>query len=515
MPTSSFTADGHVSGVSASARPPASLLGTQIDRFRFEAVLGQGGLGVVYRAYDVKLKRPVAIKVLSAGASAPERLLAEARSAAPLAHPAIATIYDVQYVEGLAFLVMELLAGCTLRSQITTGALPMPRALGIARDVAAGLACAHAEGIVHRDLKPENVMIAPSGTAKILDFGLARDVAGDASAQPHADDAPRAEALTGVAGTRHYMSPEQAAGRRAGPASDVFSFGVLLYEILAGRRPFAPRGEPDPSLWREDSWRIDLPLRSLAAVPRSLDDVVARCLRLDPAHRFPSGTELVAALRDVRLERPARRGVVAAVAVCAIGTVAAIAGISRSRSPPGPAALPAHTHLARSTITAAGQTWEVIDGTWRADGGDLVGRTGHVQTTTDVADAALTVDVVFPPDAFATLGIGFRYSLAGDDPRAQNGYGFNVRPGPEIASFVGENSDWSALGAGYHRTTALHAGVNHVVVTMRGSSFTVDIDGTRVDAFQDERWPKGRVNLWAAAAETRFARVTVGALRGP
>jgi len=497
-----------------------SLVGRELGQFRVEARIGAGGLGVVYRAYDAKLKRPVAIKILAYGGGHVDRLLAEARSAAALTHPSIATIYDVQQVSGLAFLVMELVPGCTLREELARGRLGASRVVAIACQVAAAMDRAHRVGIVHRDLKPENVMITPDDAAKILDFGLARDVSayapgvGERSGSSHAPgDAPEATpAVTGVVGTRHYLSPEQATGELADPRSDVFSFGVMLHEMVTGQRPFESRAEPDPRRWGVDAFsRVTLPRAALRPVERVID----RCLELDPKKRFASGGEILAALPHIGSSRaygvPRAALVVTAFAMASVAayeTWHQTRGTSPAPAPAAPAA-PRPVSVERRTLAAAGQTWEVIDGEWSRDGDALVGRSGHIQTTRDLRDAVLEVDVDFPDGKAATVGLGFRYSLTGDDPRAQCGYGVNFRPGPEIATFLGENGEWGAIGDGYHRSSALHEGKNHFVIRMAGTSFTVEANGQPVEAFTDARWPSGRVNFWVARTEGRFSNVRI------
>jgi predicted Ser/Thr protein kinase len=270
-------------------------LGTHLGQFRVEARLGKGGLGVVYRAYDEKLKRAVALKVLADTSSmAGAHLLEEARAAASLTHPSIAAIHDVQHQDGVTFIVMELVPGTTLRAEIDRGPIDPTTVTGYACDIAAGLARAHASGIVHRDLKPENVMVTPDGTAKILDFGLAREA-------PEAAPPSGEAGVTGIAGTPAYMAPEQARGGRVDARADVFSLGVVLYEMLAGKRPFArPRtGE----LLGSGERRLVAPLGSVAPrTPEELVRIVELCLAMDRGSRFANGGDVLDALRS--LDRP-------------------------------------------------------------------------------------------------------------------------------------------------------------------------------------------------------------------
>ena len=322
-PTASASLQGTVREVPRRMDPE---VGSFLGSFRVEGRLGEGGLGIVYRAYDEKLKREVALKVLvDRSASQAAALLEEARAAASLTHPAIAAIHDVQQWEGLAYIVMELVSGTPLRAQIKGGPIPWRTAVRYARDVAAGLARAHQGGIVHRDLKPENVMITPEGGAKILDFGLARAAA---DAPPSSRGAKGTEVLTGIAGTPSYMAPEQARGRRVDARADVFSFGVMLYEMLAAKRPFPKRtSDEDGSELPADAWRVVEPLdRAAPGVPQDLVRIVGRCLELEKAARFADGGELLTALQTIPVaDAPAQRTRGLKVALFALAGVAVIA----------------------------------------------------------------------------------------------------------------------------------------------------------------------------------------------
>ena len=262
--------------------------------------LGSGGMGEVYRAEDERLGRAVALKVLPLGiAKNPEalaRLEGEARAAARLSHPGIVTLFDIVADDSGAFLTMELVSGRPLRDALRAGPLPLGRALQVATEVAAALAHAHAAGIVHRDLKPENVMIASDGRARILDFGLAVTVVapGDASA----DDVTTALRLTrpgAVVGTVAYMAPEQAAGGAIDARADQFALGVMLHEMLTGRRPFSGGSvmEVLTAILRDPP--AALPPAIEARCP-GLQAVVSRCLARTAGNRYASTTDLVAVL---------------------------------------------------------------------------------------------------------------------------------------------------------------------------------------------------------------------------
>ena len=216
------------------------MVGRSLSHFRIVAEIGAGGMGTVYRAEDEKLRRTVALKVLSpdsTGVEGPRRLLREARTAAAISHPNVASVFDVGEVDGIAFIVMEYVEGVTLRSRLDEGRLPTAEALAIAHQIAKGLAAAHEARVVHRDLKPENVVLARDGQVKILDFGLARPLgkavtgeAGDGHDAPTVSVNLTAEGA--ILGTVSYMSPEQVQGRRVNTCSDLFSFGVVLHEML-------------------------------------------------------------------------------------------------------------------------------------------------------------------------------------------------------------------------------------------------------------------------------------------
>ena len=280
----------------AQSLPPGTCLGP----YRLLDLLGKGGMGEVYRAQDPKLGREVAIKVLPAAfAESAERLRRfghEARAASALNHPNILTIYELGTHEGSPFLVMELLEGQTLRELMNQGRLTVDRVAELGRQVATGLAAAHARGIVHRDLKPENLFLTRDDVVKILDFGLAKR-------RYLGEEEPTAAAtsLTGigmVVGTLSYMSPEQATGKDVGFASDQFSLGVVLYEMLAGRRPFAGDSvaETLAAIVRDEP----APLEGLVpGIPADLAAIVQRCLAKDPAGRHGDDTELAAALAAV------------------------------------------------------------------------------------------------------------------------------------------------------------------------------------------------------------------------
>jgi serine/threonine-protein kinase len=279
--------------------------GDRLGPYQIQALLGVGGMGEVYRGRDTRLGREVALKVISprlvGDPSLRRRFELEARAASVLNHPSIVTVYDVGESEGVSWIAMEWVEGRTLRQAIAGGPLPLRDVVSIARQVADGLAAAHAKGVVHRDLKPENVMLTGDGRSKILDFGLARQTLGEAlegpashvgTLTPPPSDATREGTILGTVG---YMSPEQAAGRPADFRSDQFSLGLIVYEMLAGRRAFErPTAvETLSAVIREEP----VALSSLRpGLPEALLGLIARCLAKRPEERFASTRELAAAL---------------------------------------------------------------------------------------------------------------------------------------------------------------------------------------------------------------------------
>jgi Serine/threonine protein kinase len=282
----------------------------RLGPYEILALLGVGGMGEVYRGRDTRLGRDVALKVISprrlGDPDLRRRFELEARAASVLNHPSIVTIYDVGDTGGVAWIAMEWVEGRTLREALleADGPLPLRDALTIARQIAEGLAAAHAKGVVHRDLKPENVMLAADGRSKILDFGLARQtlvdsLEGSGSGIETLAGLPNAQTFEGtILGTVGYMSPEQASGRPVDFRSDQFALGLIAYEMLAGRRAFSrPTAvETLSAVIREEP----VPLSSLRTdVPRALQDLIARCLAKRPEDRFASTRELAAALESL------------------------------------------------------------------------------------------------------------------------------------------------------------------------------------------------------------------------
>jgi eukaryotic-like serine/threonine-protein kinase len=283
----------------------------QIGRYRVAATLGAGGMGIVYRAYDEKLQRNVAIKLLHGQSDAASRaqLLQEARASSALNHPAICTVYEVEDQGDQSFIVMELVEGRPMSDLIPQDGFPFDSVRGYGLQVADALAHAHARGVIHRDVKPSNILVTAQGRIKVLDFGLGRHVGphlADRTTESHQTAAGGA-----LAGTLAYMAPEQLRGERASARCDVWSLGVLLYELATGHRPYSG----DTQFTLSASILADVPRPLPARVPAGMKRVVSRCLAKDPIERYQDGGQVHAALEALEASQPspapsrsARRG---------------------------------------------------------------------------------------------------------------------------------------------------------------------------------------------------------------
>jgi len=342
------------------------LIGRTLSHYHITAAIGAGGMGEVYRANDTKLGRDVALKVLSAQmAHDPNRLARfqrEARSVAALNHPHIVTIFSVEEAEGVHFLTMELVEGQSLERLIPAGGLPVERIVEIASALADALTAAHEKGIVHRDLKPANVMLTDDGRVKVLDFGLAKDVRAGRSSDATQTFAGQT-AMGVVMGTPTYMSPEQVAGRVLDHRTDIFSLGVILYEMASGRRPFegASSAELASAILRD----TPRPLSEFRAdLPEELGMLIQRCLDKDPQDRFPSARDLRDALRGVTASAPLIR---TATAPAPRPVVEGNSGAARAEEGFWVAVLPFKYNGANADLTALaeGLTEEIVTGLFR------------------------------------------------------------------------------------------------------------------------------------------------------
>ena len=359
------------------------MIGRRLAHYEITAKLGEGGMGVVYRARDGRLERDVALKVLpEATAGDPERLerfTREAKIVAGLSHPNIVTLHSVEEADGVRFLTMELVDGKTLDRLIPRGGMDLDRVFELAIPIADAVAAAHEAGVTHRDLKPANVMVTRDGRVKVLDFGLARLEAGAPAATEALTEAITQEGM--VVGTVHYMSPEQAKGEPVDARSDTFSLGALLYEMVTGRRPFSGRSSAElvSAILRDDPPPVSELKEEL---PYHLGRIVQRCLEKDPRKRYQAAL-------DVRNELEGlRREVDSGVARSSSGGVPAARDASREGRPWAIAvwALVAVVALAAAYL-----------GTRRGGGRD----TGETAAPDAVAEAGRTMLVVLP---FENLG---------------------------------------------------------------------------------------------------------------
>jgi serine/threonine protein kinase len=281
------------------------LIGETLGHYRIVDKIGEGGMGEVYRAHDERLGREVAIKVLPAEVSSdPDRLARferEAKAVAALTHPNIVTLHTIEETDGRRFITMELVTGRTLAELIPHDGMALARVLEIALPLADALAAAHEKGVVHRDLKPNNVMVDDDGRVKILDFGLAK-------LRPEPSSVEGSEILTEtltreghVVGTLPYMAPEQVRGERVDTRSDLYSFGVMLYEMATGDRPF--RGETSADLASAILTDAPQPLEEQRPdLPWRMGSIVERCLEKEPNRRTQSALDLCHELEDFSQE---------------------------------------------------------------------------------------------------------------------------------------------------------------------------------------------------------------------
>ena len=395
------------------------MIGRQLSHYEILERIGEGGMGVVYKARDTHLDRLVAIKILPADkVNNPDRrrrFVQEARAASALNHPGIVTIHDIAEHNGVDFMAMELVAGRTLDHVVPRGGLRLRSVLDYGMQIADALAAAHAGGIVHRDLKPSNVMVTDHGQVKLLDFGLAKLVErGALPAEARTATSPPAFTIDGaIVGTIAYMAPEQAEGKSTDPRVDVFSFGAVLYEMVTGERAF--QGDSPLStltaVLREEPKPIG---HAAEGPPRELERIITRCLRKDPDRRWQSMADVRVALRELKEESdsgaPAitaaaqvrasrsRRILVMAAAAALLLLVAVIAALaSRNRSlpslpsRPGPS-VPLTTYRGREQQPTLSPDGNSVAFTWNGEAEDnwdiwvaLIGGGSPLRLTSDPA----------------------------------------------------------------------------------------------------------------------------------
>jgi len=283
------------------------VIGQTLSHYRILEEIGRGGMGVVYQALDLKLNRKIALKVLpsdsEAGPERKARFIQEAQAAAALKHPNVAVIYEVDAADGVDFITMELVEGEKLSESISRGSLPAAWVVEVAVGVGRGLVAAHERHVIHRDLKPANVMVTKDGHPKIIDFGLAKLTASFGEAESEDDTAARLQTQSGmIVGTASYMSPEQARGGTVDHRTDIFSFGVLLFELLSGELPFRGSTAMDTlgAILRSEPAELEIPSGEISTSSQALNRIVTKCLAKDPNHRFQTMNEVLAELDGVR-----------------------------------------------------------------------------------------------------------------------------------------------------------------------------------------------------------------------
>src|ERR1700723_1236004 len=302
----------------------APLLGRTISHYKIVEKLGGGGMGVVYRAEDIKLKRQVALKFLPEDVAKDrislERFEREAQAASALNHPNISTIYDIDDSGDVPFIAMELLRGSTLKHRIAGGPLPLDLILDTGIQVADALEAAHAEGIIHRDIKPANIFITDRGQAKVLDFGLAKQVGATKNigetvtpgpGLPESD--PNLPSPGPSLGTVAFMSPEQVRGEKLDARTDLFSFGLVLYEMSTGRQAFA--GATSGVIFAAILEREPVPATRLnPELPAKLDEIIVKALEKDPKLRYQHAGDMRADLQRLKRDTDSGRSGRAALA---------------------------------------------------------------------------------------------------------------------------------------------------------------------------------------------------------
>ncbi|MFH1573391.1 MAG: serine/threonine-protein kinase, partial [Acidobacteriota bacterium] len=267
------------------------MIDKMLRHYRIVEKLGEGGMGIVYKAEDTKLRRTAALKFLRPGltgeADAATRFLQEAQAAAALDHPNICSVYEIGEADGRTYIAMAYVEGKSLKQTIESGPVDIGEALHIAIQIAEGLKEAHARGVIHRDIKPGNIMLTHKGLVKIMDFGLAKTSWGE--------DITRSATTVG---TVAYMSPEQASGLKVDHRTDLWALGCILYEMLSGRRAFM--GDHDHAVIHAIMYEEAQPLSMLReSIAGDLEAVLRKCLQKDPQHRYRNSAELLEALRSV------------------------------------------------------------------------------------------------------------------------------------------------------------------------------------------------------------------------
>jgi tRNA A-37 threonylcarbamoyl transferase component Bud32/predicted esterase len=423
------------------------MVGATVSHYRVISELGVGGMGVVYLAEDDRLNRKVALKFIAPSvvedSVARTRLLREAQAASTLDHPNIATVYEVGEYDGHLFIAMAYYPGESLRARIDRGALPVAEAVAILEQIASGLAAAHIAGIVHRDLKPANVIVTPSGQAKILDFGLAKVVAATADTTTEVTEAGT------TLGTAAYMSPEQARGEHVDQRTDIWAFGVLAYELLAGRRPF--QGQTTTAILSSLLTAKPPRLRSVRAeAPSVVESLIDRALVKEAGERTLTAADAVAALERYRgktSQQPSRAAALLKRPATAIPLVAAVVAL---------------------VLVAAWLTRGTMNRRWaRSTAIPEIRRLADRQDFVAAADLAAQAERYLPRDPdVARLWSTISHSLTVD----------SQPPGAEVSYTVyGAADSWRALGTTPLKNSRLPLGLVRLKADKPGFGSVEDI----------------------------------------
>src|SRR6185436_3544534 len=399
--------------------------GRTLSHYRLLEEIGRGGMGVVYKALDTTLDREVALKVLPLEATSDpdrlERFRREAKAVAALNHPGIVTIYSVEEAEGIHFLTMELVSGRTLHEVIQEGGLPLEKIFQIAVPLAEALSAAHERGIVHRDLKPSNVVVTEEGRLKVLDFGLAKLLSPKEGFSEGSLPPTRtlATAEGKILGTVPYMSPEQVAGKTVDHRSDIFSLGIILYEMAIGKRPFSGESSAElaSSILRDQPISVS-DIRS--DLPGHLGWVIRRCLEKAPRRRYQSALDISNELGDLKSglssESPAFRSPVSPA-----GGVSPMRGGSSSTtggsfpSPPTGMQFPAHGGAA-SAAAGSGATHASSGSTGHTSSAGAISGGGQIPGATTGKAPTPVRNLVFA-GVLAIAGMIFAYMVMRRDNR--------------------------------------------------------------------------------------------------
>ncbi|HSP18440.1 MAG TPA: protein kinase, partial [Myxococcaceae bacterium] len=479
--------------------------GSHVGPYEVLGDLGSGGMGEVYRARDTRIGREVALKVLprevQEDAACLHRFRDEARTVGTLNHPNIVTLYEVGEHGGAPYLVTELLAGQTLQARLGRGALAPPVAVRIAREVALGLAAAHAKGIVHRDLKPANLFLTEDGRVKLLDLGIAQQV----GSRPRGSADATVTASGTVVGTVAYMAPEQIRGERVDSRADIFALGLILHEMLAGRRPFKGSSELElaAAILRDDPPVLPDPV---------LEGLVRRCLAKAPGDRFQSAQDLAYALETFSASpvvgrlRPRRRLLLATAAAVAIGAAGLAAGLFYGReTAQGSRPVPRFTRLTFTGDVGAGRfQHDQQSFLFTRRRGDIpsieLGRIG-TDDTRPLIDSAVFLDVSptdellikkrpdYPHALLGSPGTISRVSLAGGSPR-------EIASDVTWASWTADGKEIAAM-RDLQETTALEYPLGTTLYSspLIGGSFSISEAGDRIALVEREPLDHGGASL--------------------